>query len=87
MKEKLSVTLEAPLVRFLDTLPGETRSEKLERVLRKFKEVAEDMELRCALAKHRVPDAERAEHEAWMRTMEHDQWSESAGETSGRSSS
>lgn len=87
MKEKLSVTVEAPLVRFLDTLPGESRSQKFERVLRRFKEVDEDLSLRRDLAKHRMSDAERLEHDAWMRTMEHDQWNESAEETSGPSRS
>ncbi len=87
MKEKLSITVDRPLVRFLDSLPGHSRSEKLGTILRRFKEVAEDLELRRALSKHREPDAERREREAWVRTMEHDQWSESAEETSGRSSS
>ena len=87
MKEKLSVTVEEPLVRFLDTLPGESRSEKLEGVLRRFKEVSEDLALRRALAAHRESEAERLEQEAWVRTMEHDAWRESAEGTSGRSSS
>jgi hypothetical protein len=87
MKEKLSVTVERPLVRFLDSLPGQSRSEKLERVLRRYKEVSEDMDLRQALAAHREPESARREHEAWLRTMERDQWSASAEETSGPSSS
>ena len=33
MKEKLSVTLDPSLVKFLDRLPGASRSAKLERVL------------------------------------------------------
>jgi hypothetical protein len=87
MKEKLSVTVEEPLVRFLDSLPGHSRSDKLERVLRRFKEVSGDLALRRALTAHRESEAERREHEAWNRTMEQDQWSESAEATSGRSSS
>jgi len=87
MKDKLSVTVEQPLVRFLDSLPGRSRSEKLERVLRRFQQVAEDVALRRALARHRDSDVERREHEAWVRTMEHDQWNESTEATSGRSSS
>lgn len=87
MKEKISVTVDKPLVRFLDSLPGQSRSEKLERVLRRFQEVSEEFALRAALAKHRDPEAERREHEAWMRTMERDQWSESDAATSGRSNS
>jgi len=53
MKEKVSVTVDRPLVEFLDSLPGSSRSEKLERVLRRFREVSEDLALRRALAKHR----------------------------------
>ena len=87
MKDKLSITVEQPLVRFLDSLPGRSRSEKLERVLRRFQQVAEDVALRRALARHRDSDAERREHEAWVRTMEHDQWNESTEATSGRSNS
>ena len=87
MKDKLSITVEQPLVRFLDSLPGRSRSEKLERVLRRFQQVAEDVALRRALARHRDSDAERREQEAWVRTMEHDQWNESTEATSGRSNS
>jgi len=87
MKEKLSVTVEQTLVQFLDSLPGQSRSEKLEKVLRRFKEVSEDLELRHALSPQRPSPNDREEHEAWARTMEHDQWSESAGAISGRSNS
>jgi hypothetical protein len=86
MKEKLSVTVDQPLVEFLDSLPGHSRSEKLECILRRFKAVADDLALRRALAAHHDSDSDRGEHEAWTRTMEHDQWSESAVATSGRSS-
>ena len=34
MKTKLSTTIEKPLINFLDSLPGESRSEKLERLLK-----------------------------------------------------
>ena len=87
MKEKLSVTVDRPLVRFLDSLPGHSRSEKFAKILRRFKEVSEDLDPRRALAQQRLSASERDEHEAWVRTMEHDQWNESAGETSGRSNS
>jgi hypothetical protein len=76
MKEKLSVTIDQPLVRFLDTLPGRSRSEKLEAVIRRFRIVTDELALRKALAKHRESDEARAEAEAWRRTMERDQWSE-----------
>lgn len=87
MKEKLSVTLDASLVKFLDRLPGASRSAKLERVLRHFKAVKADLALRQALAAAREGEGERAEREAWVRTMEHDQWNESSAATSGSSSS
>jgi len=86
MKEKLSVTIEEPLVRFLDSLPGNSRSEKLGKVLRRFQEMYEDLQLRKALARHGEASGEREEDEAWSRTMEHDQWNESAEGISGRSS-
>jgi len=86
MKEKLSVTVEEPLVRFLDSLPGNSRSEKLERVLRRFQEVSEDLLLRKELARYAEAGGEREEDEAWSRTMEHDQWNESTEGISGRSS-
>ncbi len=86
MKEKLSVTVDQPLVRFLDSLPGHSRSNKLEQVLRRFKSASDDLALRHALASHQDSDSDRQEHEAWIRTMEQDQWNESAEATSGRSS-
>ena len=76
MKGKLSVTLDQPLVRFLDSLPGESRSAKLERVLRGYRQVYQEAALRRALSAAREDDAERLERLAWLRTIEADQWSE-----------
>ena len=87
MKEKLSVTLDPSLVKFLDRLPGTSRSAKLEKVLQHFKAVKADLALRKALAAAHEGETERAEREAWVRTMEHDQWNESPAATSGSSSS
>jgi len=87
VKEKLSITLDASLVRFLDRLPGPSRSAKLARVLAHFKKVRADVALRRALAAAREDDQEREEREAWVRTMEQDLWNESAEGTSGSSSS
>ena len=87
MKEKVSVTIDAALLTFVDRLPGASRSEKLERVLRDFRRVRVDLALRRALAGAREQDDDRAEREAWTRTMERDQWSESPEATSGSSSS
>jgi len=76
MKEKLSVTMDQPLVRFLDSLPGQSRSEKLERVLRRFQEVSEDLALRRALAKHTEPEDEQRGHAALFELMEEAMWRE-----------
>lgn len=76
MKEKLSVTMDRPLVQFLDSLPGDSRSQKLEQVLRRFKEVSEDLELRRALAAHKDSKGEQRAHEAWLRTAEEAMWRE-----------
>lgn len=76
MKEKLSVTLDATLVKFLDRQPGASRSAKLERVLQQFKAVKADLALRQALAAANEGEGERIEREAWVRTMEQDQWNE-----------
>jgi hypothetical protein len=74
MKLKLSVTLERPLVRYLDKLPGKSRSEKLERVLQRYRRAAEEVALRRALAQHSETPQEREEAAAWRKTIEHDQW-------------
>ena len=50
MKEKVYVTIDAALLTFVDRLPGASRSEKLERVLRDFRRVRVDLALRRALA-------------------------------------
>ncbi|MFZ5469016.1 MAG: hypothetical protein ACOZIN_06200 [Myxococcota bacterium] len=76
MKAKVSVTIESPLVEFLDQLPGETRSEKLERILLKFKRFEDDQRLRHALSAVREEDRERTERESWERTMAEAMWSE-----------
>lgn len=87
MKAKLSLTLDAGLVNFIDALDGESRSAKIERVLRQFRSVREDRELRRALAGASISDDEQREHDAWLRTMERDQWTRSNEATSGRSRS
>lgn len=76
MKEKLSVTVDRPLVRFLDSLPGESRSEKLERVLRRFRDASEDLTLRQALAKHKEPEDEQRAHAALLDLMKEAMWRE-----------
>ena len=76
MKGKLSATVEEPLLEFLDSLPGKTRSEKLERVLATFKRLEEDRQLRAALAGASADDEERLESEAWERTAAEAMWTE-----------
>ena len=76
MKAKLSATVDEGLLEFLDALPGKTRSEKLERVLRTIKRLEEDRRLRRELAVYEESDDERLEREAWERTAEEAMWSE-----------
>jgi hypothetical protein len=76
MKAKISTTIEASLLRFLDSLPGDNRSEKLERILARFKQVSEEKELRRKLVAFREDDEERLERELWERTMAEAMWTE-----------
>jgi len=75
MKGKLSATVEEPLLEFLDSLPGKTRSEKLERILKKFRELEEERVLRHQLSAAREDD-EEAEREAWEQTVSEAMWKE-----------
>lgn len=76
MKGKLSATVEEPLLDFLDSLPGRTRSEKLERILVRFKRMVDDKRLREQLASYRDDEDERNEQDAWARTFDEAMWSE-----------
>lgn len=76
MKSKLSATVEAPLIHFLDSLPGKNRSEKLERALLILRQWHEDRQLRQELAKISETERERQEQEDWERIMEEAMWSE-----------
>lgn len=76
MKGKLSATVEQPLLDYLDSLPGETRSEKLERVLSRDKKLREELELREQLAAYYEDDDERRDREAWELTVAEAQWRE-----------
>ena len=75
MKGKLSATVEQPLLDFLDSLPGRTRSEKLERVLERVRELERDRELRRELGQVYEDDQERLESEIWERTVSEAMWS------------
>lgn len=76
MKGKLSATVDQPLLEFLDSLPGRTRSEKLERVLRRVRELDRDLELRRELGQAYEDDDERLESEVWERTVSEAMWTE-----------
>lgn len=76
MKGRLSATVAEPLLEFLDSLPGNSRSEKLERVLLRFKEMKDEKRLREQLSGYREDDEERIEREAWERTFDEAMWSE-----------
>lgn len=76
MKSKISVTVERSLLEFLDSLPGESRSGKIERALLKLKKVMEEKELRAQLGGRREDDAERVEREIWESTVAEAMWNE-----------
>ncbi len=76
MKAKLSATVEEPLIEFLDSLPGATRSEKLEVVLTRYKKLQEELELRDQLAVYYEDEEERREREAWELIVAEAMWSE-----------
>lgn len=76
MKGKISATVEEPLLDFLDSLPGRTRSEKLERVLARFKRIVDEQRLREQLAEYREEHDERRETDAWERTFDEAMWRE-----------
>jgi hypothetical protein len=76
MKAKLSATVEQPLIDYLDSLPGETRSEKLERVLSRHKKLQEELDLREELAVFYEDEDERRDREAWELTVAESQWRE-----------
>lgn len=76
MKEKISATIEKHLLKYLDSLPGETRSAKLEALIARFKKFDEEKRLRRQLAQYQEDDEGRIERETWERTMEEELWSE-----------
>ena len=76
MKTKLSATVEAPLVAYLDSLPGRTRSEKLERVLRRYRRLQEELDLRAELAACYEDEDERRDREDWELVVAEAQWRE-----------
>ena len=76
MKSKISVTIDRGLLGFLDSLPGESRSEKIESAVRRLKKASEEKELRVQLGSYRESDAERLEREIWESTIAEAMWTE-----------
>ena len=76
MKSKLSATVEEPLIRFLDSLPGKTRSEKLERALSLLRKWEEERQLRRQLAAAHETKQDGQEREEWEALTEEAMWSE-----------
>ena len=74
MKGKLSATVDEPLLEFLDSLPGKTRSEKLALVLTNFRELEEERRLRLQLSEQ--SEGEESEREAWEQTVSEAMWRE-----------
>ena len=87
MKAKLSLTLDESLVAFVDSEPGESRSEKIEGMLRRYREARQDASLRRELAAFGASSDDDAESAAWRQVVETSQWNESAAATSGPSRS
>jgi len=76
MKEKLSATVDAPLVSFLDSLPGKSRSDKLDRALSLLKAWQEERELRSQLSAVNESNQEQQERENWERIVGEAMWSD-----------
>ena len=70
MKTKLSVTLDESLVDFVDSEIGATRSEKLETIVRRYREARRNAELRRELAAFAPAQDDQAEADAWRQVME-----------------
>jgi metal-responsive CopG/Arc/MetJ family transcriptional regulator len=87
VKAKLSLTLDETLVAFVDAEPGESRSEKIESIVRRYRDARRDAALRRELAAFNASADDESESAAWRQVMEASQWTESAAATSGPSPS
>ncbi len=76
VKTKVSATVEERLVEFLDALPGQSRSEKLEFVLERYQKLQTELDLRQKLAVYYEDDEERSDREGWELTVAESQWRE-----------
>ncbi|MGH9338253.1 MAG: hypothetical protein ACRD1R_01350 [Acidobacteriota bacterium] len=68
--------MEEPLLDFLDSLPGKTRSEKLERALITVKRFEEEKELRRLLSEYQEDEEEKREREIWECSFAEAMWNE-----------
>jgi hypothetical protein len=87
MKKKLSLTLDESLLTFVDSESGASRSEKIETIVRQYREVRRDAQLRRELATFNQSSEDGAESDAWRQVMEASAWNESDAATSGPSPS
>ena len=88
MKTKVSLTLDESLLTFVDSESGASRSEKIETIVRRYRDARRDAELRRQLAAFNdAASDDDAESDAWRRVMEDAQWNESGEATSGQSRS
>jgi len=76
LKSKISVTVESSLLEFLDSLPGESRSGKIERALSLVKGIMAERELRKQLSARYEDEGERVEREAWESAVAEAMWKE-----------
>jgi hypothetical protein len=74
MKVKLSATIDESVLAFVDSLPGKTRSAKLEHALRTFRRIENERRLREELAAYVEDDEERLEREAWESARSEVMW-------------
>jgi hypothetical protein len=68
--------MDRSLLDFIDSLPGESRSMKIESAVGKLKKVAEEKELRVQLGGYREDNAEQVERELWESTIAEAMWAE-----------
>jgi hypothetical protein len=76
VKCEISVTIDQSLIKFLGSLPGDSRSGKIESAARKIKKLADERDLRMQLAGYREADAESVERELWENTIAEAMWTQ-----------
>jgi len=73
MNAKISVTMDAELAQLVDSLPGDSRSDKLELVVVHYRRAWREAQLRRELAAFASEDGE-AESRDWHRIMLEAMW-------------